>query len=188
MSLFSGVAFHRPLICLTFYSGVALLRPLISFFRSFFFSFWVHLQIVSFSLVFLVVSRRTRYLRGSYPFSGGLLIFPYDLAWGRPFTLCITDTSTCYGISWHADLSYFSTLKLQLARCLVSHGFSQSALSLQIGRLLLGTACQFIYQYKENLTVNRSARTFDPNPTLQTSRLLLQVREGNKRERESLYL
>ena len=147
-------------------------------FPSFFLSRWVHLQIVSCSLVFLVVSRRTKQSRSFYPFSGGFLIFLYELAWRRQFPLCITDTSACYRISWPTDLFDFSSLQSRPSRCLVSHGlFGQLVFSLQIGRLLLGTACQFI---PPNLTVNRSSCTLDSNSTLQTSSLLLLVCEGKK--------
>ena len=52
-----------------------------TFFLSFFLSFCVHLRIISGSLVFFVVSQRTKQSGYSYLFSGDILISPYELAW-----------------------------------------------------------------------------------------------------------
>ena len=117
----------------------------------------------------------------------------------RPFNLPVW---TCLGKTVYSlhhrqahllrDLSanwlirFFSSLHIWPSSCLISRGLlGQSAFSLQKGRFLLGAACQFIHPCEGNLTVNRPARTLDPNSTLQTSRLLLLICEGNKkRERE----
>ena len=103
---------------------------------------------------------------------------------GRQFTLCITDTSVCQGISWPTDLSDFSSLQIQPSCCLISHGsLGQSAFSLQIDSLLLRAACQFIHPYRGNLTINWSAYTLDLNSTLQISASLQGKQEEGDRER-----
>ena len=114
VSLFfsSGAAFHQLLIFLSFFPGVAFHQPLISL------SFWIRLQIISCSLVFLMVSQRTKWSLSSY-FSGGLLIFLYEQPWGRQFTLYITDTSVFLGISW----LIFPLFRFDLSAALYHMGF-----------------------------------------------------------------
>ena len=80
---------------------------------------------------------------------------------------------------------YFHLLGDLLANWLVSCGvLGLLAFSLQIGRLLLGAACQFIHPYKGNFTINRSTCTIDLNSTLQTSHQFLLVCKANKKQRE----
>ena len=127
---FFVVAFHRPLIYLSFLLG--------TYSNAFLYSFFF----------FLAVSRRRKSSRGSHPFSGGFLIFLYELTLERSFTLCIVDTSAFLGISQSTDLSDFSSLQIRPSRCFESlELLDQSAPSLQIGRMLLGATCQFVHPY-----------------------------------------
>ena len=149
-------------------------------FLSFFFAFCIHLQIVFFFFEFPRCQSTNKIVMCFFSFSVGILIFPYELVWGRQFTLCTTDTSVIGSLSQLTCLT-FPLFRIRPSCCLVSHGFlGQSAFSLQIGYLLLRAAYQFIHPYSGNLTVNRSVGNIDTNSTHLTSRLLLLVCEGNK--------
>ena len=81
-------------------------------------------------------------------FSDGILVFPHELAWRRQLTLRTIDTSVCYEISQPNDSSDFSYFWFRTCFCFTSRGpIGQSVSSLQIGRLLLGAAYQFIHPY-----------------------------------------
>ena len=111
-------------------------------------SFLVYLQTVSCSLVFSHGHSTDKIVTQFLSFCWQHFNLPIWAGLGRPFTLSITDMSTCYVISWPTDLSDFSSLQIRPSHCFVSPAFlGQSVFNFQIGRLLLGAACQFIHPY-----------------------------------------
>ena len=79
LTFISEVGFHRPLIFLSFFSDVTFHRAIIFFL---FLSFWVYLQIVSCSPIFsFSVNEQNSHVFLIF------LIFPYELSWGKQFTL-----------------------------------------------------------------------------------------------------
>ena len=123
--------FHRPLISLSF------------FFLSFFLSSFFLCTSSSNRFLFFDFSRcqsTNKIVMHFLSFSGGILIFPYELTRGRQFTPCTTDTSVCYGISWLTDLSDFSFLQIQPSTASYHVGFLANRIQ-PLNRSLVAGSC-----------------------------------------------